>query len=61
MNNDATLHIRLEKTLKQELENIGVIYDIKLSNVIRVALEDYVNSNHEVTTNTMSKINPANF
>ena len=61
MNNDATLHIRLEKNLKQELENIGVIYDIKLSNVIRVALEDYVNSNHEVTTNTMSKINPANF
>ena len=61
MANDETLHIRLEKTLKQELENYAVVYDIKLSNVIRIALEDFTNKDHEVTTTTISKINPANF
>lgn len=61
MANDETLHIRLEKTLKQELENYAVIYDIKLSNVIRIALEDFTNKDHEVTTTTISKINSANF
>lgn len=61
MQNDATLHIRLEKSLKKELEDYAVIYDIKLSNVIRVALENFANQEHSATTSTIAKINPSNF
>ena len=61
MANDATLHIRLENSLKQELENYAVVYDIKLSNVIRIALEDFTNNEHNMTTTAVSKINPDNF
>lgn len=58
MNNDATLHIRLEKSLKEELEKIAKAYNIKFSNIIRTALEEYAYKDHEVTT---TKINTNNF
>jgi antitoxin component of RelBE/YafQ-DinJ toxin-antitoxin module len=61
MANDATLHIRLENSLKKELEDYAVVYSIKLSNVIRIALEDFVSKDHETTTVQVSKINPNNF
>jgi antitoxin component of RelBE/YafQ-DinJ toxin-antitoxin module len=51
---DATLHIRLHKDLKEELEGIGDELDIKLSNVIRMALEEFA-ENHIAPTTT--KIN----
>jgi predicted transcriptional regulator len=58
---DATLHIRLDSALKKELEKHAIAYDIKLSNVIRVALEDYAYKDHEVSTHTLSKFNLENF
>lgn len=54
---DATIHIRLDKTLKDELERHADMYDIKLSNIIRIALEEYAYKDHEVTTTPISKIN----
>jgi antitoxin component of RelBE/YafQ-DinJ toxin-antitoxin module len=58
---DATLHIRLDSALKKELEKCAIAYNIKLSNVIRVALEEYAYKDHETSTNTLSKINSDNF
>jgi predicted transcriptional regulator len=58
---DATLHIRLDSALKRELEKCAIAYDIKLSNIIRVALEEYAYKDHEATTHTLSKINASNF
>lgn len=61
MYNNATLHIRLEKNLKNELEKISNIYGTKLSTTIRLALEDYACRKHEITTKQISKINMENF
>jgi antitoxin component of RelBE/YafQ-DinJ toxin-antitoxin module len=58
---DATLHIRLDSALKKELEECAVFYNIKLSNVIRIALEEYAYKDHRQTTNTLSKVNLENF
>lgn len=58
---DATLHIRLDSALKKELEKYAISYNIKLSNIIRVALEEYAYKDHETTTHTLSKINLENF
>lgn len=60
MNNDETIHIRLEKTLKQELENHARTYGMKLSQITRMALEEYAYRDHELTT-TVSKINMERF
>lgn len=54
---DATLHIRLDSALKKELEKHATAYDIKLSNIIRIALEEYAYKEHEITTTPISKIN----
>lgn len=58
---DATLHIRLDRILKAELEKHAEMYDIKLSNVIRMALEEYAYKDHELTTLSTSKINADRF
>jgi antitoxin component of RelBE/YafQ-DinJ toxin-antitoxin module len=58
---DATLHIRLDKDLKHELEKHAEAYDIKLSNVIRIALEEFAYKDHEITTIPISKINSDRF
>lgn len=58
---DATLHIRLDSALKKELEKHAIAYNIKLSNVIRIALEEYAYEDHQASTNTLSKINADNF
>lgn len=62
MNNDATLHIRLEKSLKEEIEEIAKNFAVKPAVIVRMALEDYVNSNPSPTTTIMqsSKINLEN-
>jgi antitoxin component of RelBE/YafQ-DinJ toxin-antitoxin module len=60
MNNDVTLHIRLEKTLKQELEKYAEAYSLKLSNVVRIALEEFAYKDHEATTE-VAKIKQENF
>jgi metal-responsive CopG/Arc/MetJ family transcriptional regulator len=45
MKKDTTLHIRLDKALKEELENISNSRKSKLSKIIRIALEEYVEYN----------------
>lgn len=61
MNNDEAIHIRLEKTLKKELENHARLYGLKLSQVTRLALEEYAYKEHKLTTTTVSKINMEKF
>ena len=61
MANDATLHIRLEKDLKIFLEDYAKEYEIKLSNVIRIALEEFSEKDHTRTTISTSRINTDNF
>lgn len=54
MNNDSTLHIRLNVALKEELEEIAKRFSVKPAVVVRVALEDYVNSNPAPTTSIIN-------
>lgn len=61
MANDETIHIRLETGLKQELEKHANIYGMKLSQVTRIALEEYAYRDHELTTTTLPKINTEKF
>lgn len=62
MAKDDTLHIRLEKTLKKELEDYGKEFNIpKLSQVIRIALEEFVEKDHTITTSVFNKVNAENF
>lgn len=62
MNNDATIHIRLEKSLKEEIEEIAKNFAVKPAVIVRMALEDYINSNPSPTTTIIqsSKINLEN-
>lgn len=55
MANDATLHIRLETSLKEQLEQYAKEYDIKLSNVIRIALEEFAEKDHAKETRSISQ------
>jgi antitoxin component of RelBE/YafQ-DinJ toxin-antitoxin module len=50
MAKDDTIHIRLEKTLKQELEDYAINNELKLSNVIRIALEEFAEKDHTRST-----------
>jgi predicted DNA-binding protein len=54
MNNDSTLHIRLNIALKEELEEIAKRFSVKPAVVVREALEDYVNSNPAPTTSIIN-------
>lgn len=45
MSHDATLHIRLDSDLRDELEYIAEKDDRKISAIIREALEDYCRKN----------------
>lgn len=47
---ESTIHIRLNQFLREELEKISEENEIKLSNVVRTALEDYVNNYSKPTT-----------
>lgn len=44
---DATLHIRLNSNIKDELESIANDRNIKMSVVIREALEEYTDINKQ--------------
>lgn len=57
MQKDSTLHIRLENTLKKELEEYGTEFNLKLSNVIRIALEEFVEQDHTKSTVAIGSIN----
>lgn len=46
---DATLHIRLDSDLRDELEYIAENNDTKISAIIREALEDYCSRNIEIS------------
>ena len=50
MAHDATLHIRLEKSLKENVEEIAKEFGVKPAVVIRLALEDYVDKEPKPTT-----------
>lgn len=47
---DATLHIRLNSNTKDELEFIAEDKGIKMSVVIREALEEYTDTNKQAQT-----------
>ena len=50
MNQDATLHIRLDKSLKEVIEEIALEFHVKPAVIVRMALEQYVDNRPEPTT-----------
>ena len=56
---EATLHVRLDKTLRGDLEKIAAENGLKLSPAIRIAIEEYVERG--VSERTTSRINQENF
>lgn len=57
-NLEATLHIRLDSSLKADIEKIATSFSVKPAVIVREALERYVEANPQPST---SKINLDNF
>jgi antitoxin component of RelBE/YafQ-DinJ toxin-antitoxin module len=55
---DATIHIRIDQVLKDDLDHYAKASGVKLSSVVRMALEEYSEKEYKPTT---SKINPDKF
>ncbi len=54
---EATLHIRLDPTLKDEIDELAKSFSVKPAVIVRMALEQFVESYPEPTT----RININNF
>lgn len=50
MSLEATLHIRLDPTLKGEIEKLAEDFSVKPAVIVRMALEQFIDASPEPTT-----------